>query len=160
MVAGGVPDARPDHAAAVVEMALAMNDATNIATRALGVLGQPLRVRIGIHSGPLIAGVLGTNKLIYDVWGDTVNIASRMEKYGEPGRIHISAATRALLGDLYRFECRGKIEVKGKGKMETYFVDCHLGSHLVAARTNGLAIQPPASCGDKTRILEPLIGAH
>src|SRR5437764_4076060 len=73
MVAGGVPDPRPDHAAAVVEMALAMGEATNIATRALGVLGQPLRVRIGIHSGPLVAGVLGTNKLIYDVWGDTVN---------------------------------------------------------------------------------------
>ena len=160
MVAGGVPDARPDHAAAVVEMALAMNDATNIATRALGVLGQPLRVRIGIHSGPLIAGVLGTNKLIYDVWGDTVNIASRMEKYGEPGRIHISAATRALLGDLYRFECRGKIEVKGKGKMETYFLERHVGSHLVAARTNGLAIQSPALCGDEASILEPLIAAE
>ena len=133
MVAGGVPDPRPDHAAAVVEMALAMGEATTIATRALGVLGQPLCVRIGIHSGPLVAGVLGTNKLIYDVWGDTVNIASRMEKYGEPGRIHVSAATRALLGDRYRFECRGHIEIKGKGRMETYFLEPHARPHLVVS---------------------------
>jgi adenylate cyclase len=143
MVAGGVPDPRPDHAAAIVEMALAMGEATDIATRALGVLGQPLRVRIGIHSGPLIAGVLGTNKLIYDVWGDTVNIASRMEKYGEPGRIHVSAATRALLGDRYRFACRGEIDVKGKGKMETYFLDPPINVDRKTARACRLA--PTAS---------------
>jgi len=142
MVAGGVPDPRPDHAAAIVEMALAMVDATEIATRALGVLGQPLRVRIGIHTGPLVAGVLGTNKLIYDVWGDTVNIASRMEKYGEPGRVHISAATRALLGDRYRVECRGEIEVKGKGKMQTYFLAPHARPHLVTTQAAEPAAAP------------------
>jgi class 3 adenylate cyclase/soluble cytochrome b562 len=157
MVAGGVPDPRPDHAVAVAEMALAMEDATVIATRALGVLGQPLRVRIGIHTGPLVAGVLGTNKLIYDVWGDTVNIASRMEKYGEPGRVHVSAATRALLGDRYRFECRGKIEVKGKGKMETYFLDRHISPHLMAARAGILADRAPAACQNQLSIAEPLV---
>jgi adenylate cyclase len=67
--------------------------------------------------------VIGTHKFGYDVWGDTVNTASRMEKYGEVGRVHVSAATRALLGDAYRFESRGTIEVKGKGKMETFFLE-------------------------------------
>jgi class 3 adenylate cyclase len=160
MVAGGVPDPRPDHAAAVVEMALAMGEATNVATRALGVLGQPLRVRIGIHSGPLIAGVLGTNKLIYDVWGDTVNTASRMEKYGEPGRIHVSAATRALLGDLYRFECRGNIEVKGKGKMETYFLERHIHPLLVTAGAGALTASPPRLGASHLSTGEPLFDRY
>jgi class 3 adenylate cyclase len=127
MVAGGLLEPRPDHAAAVAEMALAMRAATDIATRALGVLGQPLRVRIGINSGPLVAGVLGSIKMVYDVWGDTVNTASRMEKYGEPGRIAVSAATRELLGNQFRFEARAPIEVKGKGTMETYFLERRIG---------------------------------
>lgn len=159
MVAGGVPDPRPDHAAAVIEMALAMTDATKVATRALGVLQQPLRVRIGIHSGPLIAGVLGTNKLIYDVWGDTVNTASRMEKYGEPGRIHVSAATCALLGDRYRFEPRGMIEVKGKGKMETYFLERRIGWQVAAERADGLVFQAAAICDNRAAVLDPAMGA-
>jgi class 3 adenylate cyclase len=131
MVAGGVLEPRADHAAAVAEMALAMRAATDIATRALGVIGQPLRVRIGIHSGPLVAGVLGSVKMVYDVWGDTVNTASRMEKYGMPGRIHISTATRNLLGGQFRFEALEPIEIKGKGTMETFFLERRIGPRHV-----------------------------
>jgi class 3 adenylate cyclase len=119
MAASGLPEARPDHAAAAVEMALAMLDAVETSAR---MLGEPLRLRIGLNTGALIAGVLGTRKFVYDVWGDTVNIAKRMESYGMPGRIHISAATRHALGDAFRFEPRGPLEVKGKGLMETYFL--------------------------------------
>jgi class 3 adenylate cyclase/CHASE3 domain sensor protein len=120
MVAGGVPEERPDHAAAVAEMAIEMREASSLLA---GELGTPLRLRIGIHSGPLVAGVIGTHKFVYDVWGDTVNTANRMEKYGAPGRIHISAATRDLLGDRFCFEARGGLEIKGKGVMETFFLE-------------------------------------
>lgn len=123
MVAGGVPEPRPDHAEAVAEIALGMHAAAETVSQALSGLGQPLRLRIGLHSGPLVAGVIGTHKFVYDVWGDTVNTASRMEKYGAPGRVHVSAATRALLGNKYRFEPRGLLDIKGKGEMETFFLD-------------------------------------
>jgi adenylate cyclase len=123
MVAGGIPEPRPDHATAVAEMAVGMRSAAVMATRALGFLGRPLQLRIGIHSGPIVAGVIGTHKFGYDVWGDTVNTASRMEKYGMTGRIHVSAATRTLLGDAFRFEARSEIEIKGKGKMKTFFLE-------------------------------------
>ena len=119
MVAGGVPEERADHAVQVAEMALAMLDAVETAGRAAG---QPLRLRIGLNTGPLIAGVLGTHKFVYDVWGDTVNTAKRMESHGAPGRVHVSATTRQALGEAFGFEPRGLLEVKGKGSMETYFV--------------------------------------
>jgi adenylate cyclase len=119
MLAGGLPEARPDHAAAVAKMALAMLDAVETAGRAAG---EPLQLRIGLNTGALIAGVLGTHKFVYDVWGDTVNTAKRMESYGLPGRVHVSAATRQALGDAFRLEPRGLLDVKGKGPMETYFV--------------------------------------
>jgi len=122
MVAGGLPlpQPRPDHAAAMAEMALAMREAAAVAATDLG---EKLQLRIGVHSGALIAGVIGTNKFVYDVWGDTVNTAKRMESYGAPGRIHVSAAIRQSLGDGFRFEPRGALEVKGKGRMETYFLE-------------------------------------
>ena len=82
-----------------------------------------LRARIGIHTGPIVAGVIGTHKFAYDVWGDTVNTASRMESHSLPGRIQVSAATRLALGDRFDFERRGTIEIKGKGMMETFFLN-------------------------------------
>jgi class 3 adenylate cyclase len=139
MVACGVIEPRVDHAQAIAEMALAMRAATDIATRALGVIGQPLRVRIGIHSGPLIAGVLGSSNLVYDIWGDTVNTASRMEHYGETGRISVSATTRDLLGNQFRFEPREVIDVKGKGAMETFFLERHIGPRHFANVARQLA---------------------
>jgi adenylate cyclase len=117
MVTGGES---PERAVAVAEMALSMLDATNDASRGID---KKLQLRIGIHTGgPIIAGVLGTHKIAYDVWGDAVNTAKRMESYGLPGRVHVSAATRKALGNAFRFAPRGSIDVKGKGPMETYFL--------------------------------------
>jgi class 3 adenylate cyclase len=119
MVAGGLPVPRPDHAVVVVEMALDMlRELERINTeRALA-----LRLRIGINSGPVVAGVIGTRKLVYDLWGDAVNVASRMESHGVAGAIQVTEETHALLGDRYLFEARGALEVKGKGAMTTYLV--------------------------------------
>jgi adenylate cyclase len=124
LVAGGVPEQRPDHAAAVCHMALDMLDAVAEAARETG---ENLQLRIGIDTGVLVAGVIGTHKFVYDVWGDTVNTAKRMESYGAAGRVHISAATRAALGPEFRCEPRGAIEIKSKGLMQTFFL---LGTEL------------------------------
>ncbi len=85
--------------------------------------GRPVRIRIGIHTGPVVAGVIGQKKFAYDIWGDTVNVASRMESTGEPGRIHVTEAVYSRLREEFLFECRGEVEVKGKGGMATYFLD-------------------------------------
>ena len=119
MVAGGVPEERADHAVTIAEMALEMLDAIEAAGRELG---ENLQLRIGLDTGAIVAGVIGTHKFLYDVWGDCVNTAKRMETYGLPGHIHVSATTRQALGDRYRFEARGAMEVKGKGLMETFFL--------------------------------------
>lgn len=122
MVAGGLPDPRPDHASAVADMALKMIAATD----AIGAeLGEGISLRIGIHTGPAVAGVIGTRKFFYDVWGDTVNTASRMESHGLPGRIQVSEDTYRLLAGTFAFEERGVVQIKGKGDVMIYFLTGH-----------------------------------
>jgi class 3 adenylate cyclase len=81
-----------------------------------------LTLRVGLHSGPVVAGIIGCNKFSYDLWGDTVNTASRMESSSHPGEIQISAATAALLGDAFLLESRGLLPIKGLGEMETFWL--------------------------------------
>ena len=119
MVVGGLPNARADHAVAVADMALEMQSAlANVAA----AVGKDLVMRIGINSGPVIAGVIGSTKFSYDLWGDTVNVASRMEHYSLPNAIQITEATYELLKDLFTLEPRGAIAVKGKGEVNAYLL--------------------------------------
>jgi adenylate cyclase len=108
-----------DHSARVAAMALEL-------TEAVGRIDAAVRLgisfRIGMHCGPVIAGVIGTKKFIYDVWGDTVNLASRMESLGVPGRVHVTGAVKDRLGEAFRFEARGLVDVKGKGPTPTWFL--------------------------------------
>ena len=119
MVAGGLIEPNPDHLAAMASMALAMQE--NV--RQLNGEFPGLRLRIGLQVGSVIAGVIGIRKFIYDVWGDTVNTASRLESHGAPGRIHVSDTVYQRLKDRFTFEPRGTIELKGRGSMETYFLN-------------------------------------
>lgn len=119
MVAGGFPQRRDGHVHDVAAMALDMLEAI---ARCNEELRQSVSVRIGIHTGPAVAGVIGTKKFAYDVWGDTVNTASRLEASGMSDRIQISEQTAVLLGDGYVLEARGAVELKGKGKMNTFWL--------------------------------------
>jgi adenylate cyclase len=137
MAAAGVPNPCPDHARKAALLALEMRDVLSTAAEA----GQPaLELRIGINSGPVVAGVIGTKRFLYDLWGDAVNTASRMESHGTPGEIQITRATYELLRDEFVCRPRGTILVKGKGPMETWY--------LVASRTDDRraegGINPPA----------------
>lgn len=121
MVVGGLPHPRPDHAALIAEMALAMQAAIAQFNQETG---QTFRMRMGINTGPVVAGVIGLKKFIYDLWGDTVNTASRMESHGETGHVNISEATYLRIKDdpAFSFIPRGRLHVKGKGEMPMYFV--------------------------------------
>jgi guanylate cyclase len=119
MVAAGVPTPRPDHARALALMALDMLEAMR-SHEEVAHLGHELR--IGINSGPVVAGVIGRKRFLYDLWGDAVNTASRMESHGTPGRIQITRATYELLADEFECELRGTIEVKGKGEVEAWYL--------------------------------------
>ncbi|MGO8999475.1 MAG: adenylate/guanylate cyclase domain-containing protein [Polyangiaceae bacterium] len=119
MMAAGVPEPRPDHADAIADAALAMQ-------RVFEEGGDPklklLSMRIGVHTGSLVAGVIGKRKFVYDLWGDTANTASRMESHGEAGKIMVTHAVYEKLKGKFSFEPRGTVKVKGKGEMQTYFL--------------------------------------
>jgi guanylate cyclase len=119
MVAAGIPLSRADHAEVIAELALAMEPEIE---RVAGETRFPLQVRIGIDSGPVIAGVIGRAKFIYDLWGDTVNTASRMESHAPPGTIQVTQRTYDRLRGRYQLRPRGMVEVKGKGPLNTYLL--------------------------------------
>ena len=119
MLAGGVLEPRPDHVGAVADIGLAMLEAVDQAGRHFD---EALQIRIGIHTGPVVAGVIGTQKFIYDIWGETVNTASRLESHGVPGRIAVSAETYGRLNRTHEFESRGIVNLRGSGPLESYFL--------------------------------------
>jgi adenylate cyclase len=151
MAAAGVPKPRPDHARAIALMAIDMREAMRD-TDAVGDLG--LELRIGINSGPVVAGVIGRKRFLYDLWGDAVNTASRMESHGSPGEIQMTRATYELLKDEFECRQRGTIEVKGKGHVETWY--------LVGAKAAALAptADAPAASGVGSEAATPGAGAR
>ena len=119
MLVSGAPRRLKNHASEMAKMALSMYDCLDDFNNEYG---ESLNLRIGIHTGPVVAGVMGKKKFTYDLWGDAVNTASRMESHGIPGIVHISASTYKHIKNEFHIESRGKIEVKGKGKMSTYIL--------------------------------------
>lgn len=149
MVAGGVPIARPDHPRAVADLALTMLGTTK---RFAASQGIDWSIRIGIHSGSVVAGVIGKHKLAYDLWGDAVNVASRLESTGVAGRIQVSGPFARLLPDAYEIERRGTISLKNRGSATTYFLvgrtpseGQHAGAPNRHAREQAAVVSPPDS---------------
>ncbi|QDU61150.1 Adenylate cyclase [Planctomycetes bacterium Pan216] len=120
MACSGLPTPREDHAEAAAHFALSMLEEVK---RINELVGSKLNIRIGMNSGPVVAGVIGRKKFIYDLWGDTVNTASRMESHGIPGSVQVSESTYELIKDRFSFEDRGEIKVKGKGEMKVYLLE-------------------------------------
>ncbi|MEM9220610.1 MAG: adenylate/guanylate cyclase domain-containing protein, partial [Cyanobacteria bacterium P01_F01_bin.150] len=119
MVVGGLPIPDENHAVAIADMALAMRE---YITKFRGPTGNQLELRIGINTGSVVAGVIGTKKFIYDLWGDTVNVASRMESSGLAGQIQVAETTYRYLKARYVVQERGLVSIKGKGQMQTYWL--------------------------------------
>jgi class 3 adenylate cyclase len=136
MAVAGIPTELDDHAKVMAQMGLDMLAAVAEYARATGV---ELAIRVGVHSGSVVAGVIGRKKFIYDLWGDTVNTASRMESHGVAGRVHLTEATAALLGDAFTIEPRGTVDVKGKGPMTTYLL---IGRRPAPAPADVAAVLP------------------
>jgi class 3 adenylate cyclase len=114
LAVGGLPGGRANHVPAIAELALGILEVVRDTT---------WRIRIGLHAGPAVAGVIGTRKFVYDVWGDTVNVASRLESTSEPNRIHVSEAVAGALGEAFRLQTRGTVRLKGKGEVTTFFLE-------------------------------------
>jgi class 3 adenylate cyclase len=123
MAVCGLPKANPDHADRMARMALRMMEETEQYDKEKGL---NLQLRIGLNSGPVVAGVIGATKFIYDLWGDTVNLASRMESTGIPGRIQVTRNVYERLRERYTFNSRGVVQIKGKGEIETWLLESQL----------------------------------
>jgi class 3 adenylate cyclase len=136
MVVGGLPTPRPDHAEAILEMAIKMLETVRTLQR---TDGRAFQLRIGINTGPVVAGVIGIKKFSYDLWGDAVNIASRMESHGIVNRIQVTDSTYHRVQHLYEFEDRGCIPVKGRGQMHTYL---YQGRHRSVSRQRSTGFDP------------------
>jgi adenylate cyclase len=143
MVVSGVPTPRPDHAEALADFALAMRDCARTLPNSQG---QPTAIRIGIASGPVVAGVIGKRKMFYDVWGDTVNVASRMETTGPAGEIQVSPQSYELLKERFVLDQLGLVDIKGKGPMLTWLL--RRRKALAESHRSATTIGAPHAGGD------------